>query len=129
VCLNVEGNAKAFNIHRVVALAFIPNPNNFGYVLHIDNNKINNHYKNLKWGTQSQNIIEAIRDGLMRPYWLGRKGNAHGKSTPVIAIKDTAIIEFSNQNECGLYIGRSRRAVGNAIKHHSICNGFRIYNL
>lgn len=55
-----------FKIHRLVALAFLPNPNNYPIVLHLDNNKLNCHYSNLKWGTSSENRQQAIDDGLAR---------------------------------------------------------------
>lgn len=51
-------------IHRLVAIHFVPNPNNYPIVLHKDNNKLNTHYSNLKWGTYSENNSQAIRDGL-----------------------------------------------------------------
>jgi len=48
-----------FFVHRLVAECFIDNPNNFPFVLHLDNNPLNNHKNNLKWGTQSHNIKQA----------------------------------------------------------------------
>lgn len=42
-------------IHRLVAEAYIPNPNNYPCVLHKDDNPANNHYLNLFWGTKSIN--------------------------------------------------------------------------
>lgn len=53
-----------YPIHRLVAMHFVPNPNNDPIVLHLDNNKLNTYYTNLKWGTYSENNSQAIRDGL-----------------------------------------------------------------
>jgi len=53
-------------VHRLVALAFYGVPiNNENYVCHLDNNKLNNQYTNLKWCTQSENISSAYGDGLI----------------------------------------------------------------
>lgn len=50
--------------------------------MHLDNNPENNHYKNLKWGTQSQNILQAYRDGnLKTPSALIARGEAHSNSS------------------------------------------------
>lgn len=54
-------------IHRLVAKAFIPNPNNYPQINHIDGNKNNNCVNNLEWCNQSHNIKEAYRLGLMTP--------------------------------------------------------------
>lgn len=54
---------KSVRIHRLVAEAFILNPNNFKYVNHKDRNKQNNCVENLEWCTQSYNTIHAIQNG------------------------------------------------------------------
>jgi len=44
-----DGKGKAFDIHRLVALHYIPNPNNYRVVNHKDSNTSNNHKDNLEW--------------------------------------------------------------------------------
>jgi hypothetical protein len=56
---------KSFYIHRLVAQAFIPNPNNYPQVNHIDGNKLNNCVDNLEWCSQLDNIRHAYRNGLI----------------------------------------------------------------
>ena len=55
VNLKVDGKSKVFSVHRLVALAFIENPNNKREVNHIDENKTNNHISNLEWVTSKEN--------------------------------------------------------------------------
>ena len=65
VDLYKDGKCSWKRINRVVAEAFIPNPDELPVVLHLDNNKINNHYTNLKWGTISENTKQAFDDDLL----------------------------------------------------------------
>lgn len=56
------GERKNESIHRLVAKTFIPNPDNLPIVMHKDNDPLNNHMSNLKWGTQSENIQQAFNE-------------------------------------------------------------------
>lgn len=50
-----DGKKKGFRISRLVAIHYIPNPENKPEVDHIDRNKTNNHVSNLRWVTRSEN--------------------------------------------------------------------------
>ena len=50
---------KKYMIHRLVAIAFIPNPENKNDVDHIDNNPANNSLYNLRWSSRSENLMNT----------------------------------------------------------------------
>lgn len=49
---------KSYYVHRLLAIAFLPNPNNLPEVRHLDGNKLNNNLDNLKWGTHYDNMSD-----------------------------------------------------------------------
>jgi hypothetical protein len=62
--LTKNGESKTKSVHRLVAEAFIPNPNNLPQVNHIDGNKLNNNIDNLEWCTNQENMDHSYRIGL-----------------------------------------------------------------
>lgn len=61
-----NGKERLYLVHRLVAEAFIPNPNNLPQVNHKGGNKNNNHVDNLEWCTKSMNELHAFQTGLKR---------------------------------------------------------------
>jgi len=57
--LYINGKAKRYRAHQLVALCFIDNPDNKECINHIDGNKLNNHYSNLEWCTYYENNKHA----------------------------------------------------------------------
>lgn len=67
VCLYKNNKSKLFFIHRLIAEAFIPNPNNYPIINHIDGNPLNNKINNLEWSTIQMNTQHAYNIGLAKP--------------------------------------------------------------
>lgn len=60
-----NGNGKLYHVrvHRMFATLFIPNPNHYKYVNHIDSNKLNNSLDNLEWCTNAENVKHGWHSG------------------------------------------------------------------
>lgn len=71
VCLSKHNKQRYFYIHRLVATAFLPNPENKPEVNHINGKKGDNRVENLEWFTRQENIQHAWKTGLSK----GRKGD------------------------------------------------------
>ena len=66
VGLSKNGKVKLLLVHRLVAQAFIENPNNYECVMHIDDNPLNNNMNNLMWGTRYMNSQDMKLKGRAR---------------------------------------------------------------
>jgi hypothetical protein len=71
IVLSMNGKISTYSVHRLVAKAFLPNPDNLVQVDHIDRNRHNNHVSNLRWVSHScnqQNRSENPRGALKEKY-------------------------------------------------------------
>lgn len=93
VSLSKNGKVKMFRIHRLVAQAFIPNPDNLPMVNHKDENPLNNQVFNLEWCTAKYNIN----------YGTGIERMTEKRSKPVIqySLDGTFVREWSSMAEAG----------------------------
>ena len=69
--LKVHFSNSQKTVHRLVAEAFIDNPNDYPCVMHKDNNPHNNSVDNLMWGNHSMNALQCVRDGRHQGYETG----------------------------------------------------------
>lgn len=105
----VSIHAEVHKVHRLVAAAFIENPNNYPCVNHKDGDKSNNNVCNLEWCNHSQNRTHAIRIGLVKQGC--DRGDSRLTLAQVISIKsDYATGNFS-QRELALKHGIGKSSI------------------
>lgn len=112
VTLRKDGKYKAPTIHRLVAQAFIPNPENKPQVNHLDCNPENNKVTNLEWVTREENVQYGYSHGNMKASksFLGRTGSKHPLSKPIFQVDistNKIIKEFAGINEASRITGVS----------------------
>lgn len=92
-------------VHRLLAIAFLPNPENKPYINHIDGNPKNNSLENLEWCTAAENNLHAFRVMGRKPVksWLGKSGKPHNKSKTVFCV--TLGREFGSSHEAARELG------------------------
>ena len=95
-------------IHRLVAEAFIPNPENKPQVNHIDEDKTNNVASNLEWMTAKENTNHGTRN----------ERASKSRSIPIIAtnIKTGESREFNSTKECGKQLGLHKGSICSVLK-------------
>lgn len=112
VDLYSDGNRRTERVHRLVADAYIINPDNKPQINHIDGNKMNNNVDNLEWCTASENMVHAFEKGLSTPSrgMLGRSNPNAGRPGKPIRIIETGE-EFNSITECEKAINGNNRHI------------------
>lgn len=100
VCLTKNGKYRTYTVHRMVAIAFIPNKNNKSQVNHKDGNKENNRVDNLEWCSPKENSNHAFKTGLSKPHNM-RKVKQYDLEGNFIKLWNS-MIDFYKENNLNL---------------------------
>lgn len=107
--ITINRKKMSFKIHREVAKAFIPNPDNLPQVNHKDGNKDNNCISNLEWVSNRENAHHAIANGLWDSVIEGARKENERRKRPIIGY-------YSGENSsCSKYfesISEAERTIG-----------------
>lgn len=86
VSVTINREKRTMKVHREVARAFIPNPENLDQVNHKDGDKKNNSVDDLEWVSCLENARHAIREGLWGNVFAASKRANEAKETPIISV-------------------------------------------
>lgn len=115
---------KGRRLHRLIALKYVPNPNDYPVVDHIDDDKTNNDISNLQWITHSENSKKAYdKNASMKKMHKHKSMNR-----VIISEKDGVKTEHKSLRECGKFLNRDVAAVFRCLDGEwTRCNGHKLY--
>ena len=111
VSLTINGITKQFNIHRLVAETFLPNPSNLNCVNHKDENRLNNSVANLEWCSLEYNTT----------YGSLQQRSANSRKKPVICI-ETGVV-YDSAKDAAEVLQLSASTITQCCKGHRKTHG------
>ncbi|AZA17321.1 MAG: HNH endonuclease (endogenous virus) [Lactobacillus phage ViSo-2018a] len=109
VSFSVNGKRIYLYVHRIVAICFIPNPNNYLEINHIDCNRVNNRLDNLEWCTHQENMTYSNKLGHMV------NGNP-GHHVIAVNPETSEVFWFESQREAGRQLGFYQSNIRSVLK-------------
>lgn len=115
VYLSKNNSQKTVVVHRLVAKAFIPNPENKPQVNHKDTDKENNNVNNLEWSTNIENMRHAVKSGVFDDRVGEKSPRAILKKNEVLKIRKLYNETDMTQHEIGHMFGVTNFTVSDII--------------
>ena len=106
VSLWKDGKESTLLVHRLVAMAFIPNPDNLATINHKDGDRDNNNISNLEWMSLEDNIKHGFETGL---YGTNKKTRLTNK-------QNGEVIDFLSMSKASLYLGHNVGYISGELK-------------
>lgn len=116
VCICMNGKRVWLFVHRMVAITFIPNPNNYPQVNHIDNDRTNNSASNLEWCTPQYNNDYRKNFGTSPAQIFGHHVYA-------VDLKTGKVLIFKSQREAGRQLGIDPSNIAKVAKGQQVIAG------
>jgi NUMOD4 motif/HNH endonuclease len=119
VSLWKDKNQNTLLVHRLVAIAFIDNPEEKGFVNHKDGDPSNNCVSNIEWCTSKENLLHAFDTRLNK------------SPDPIILynLSNGEFRYFRSKSDAGVFLGRSKSFVSGIMKKGKrIVDGYEIYH-
>ena len=111
-----NGVVKTHLVSRLIATAFIPNPENKGFVNHKNGNPLDNSVKNLEWVTRAENQLHAFKTGLM----------STNKKVTLKDLSNGAEYRFNSLADASRFLGMNHGFLSNRLKRGKGVDGYEV---